>query len=76
MPGQPLSSPPSRVLPWHQAAARLSSCYLVLYTLVSEHENEMTFYHKIETFKSKLIHTKLKKIPIRKCLKIGKSNIF
>ena len=74
MPAQPSSSSPSRMLPWHQTAARLSSSYLVLYTLVSEHENKMTFYHKIEIFKSKLIHTKLKKIPIRKWLKNGKSD--
>lgn len=39
--------PPSCMLPWHQTSARLSSSYLVLYTLVSEHENKMTFYQKV-----------------------------
>lgn len=38
---------PSCMLPCHQTSDRLSSSYLVLYTLVSEHENKMTFYHKM-----------------------------
>jgi hypothetical protein len=38
---------PSCMLPCHQTSARLSSSYLGLYTLVSEHENKMTFYHKV-----------------------------
>lgn len=45
--GRPRAPLRSRVLPWHQTSARLSSSYLVLYTLVSEHENKMTFYHKV-----------------------------
>lgn len=45
-----------RSLPCHQPSARLSSSYLVLYTVVSERENKMTFYQSAQVFKNKLTH--------------------
>lgn len=59
-PGAEAAPPPCR-LPWHQTPARLSSSYLVLDTLVSEHENKMTFYHNILIFRSQLIHNETKR---------------